>query len=368
MGKKPKKKQKPTIFGSVFFVVAVFVVFTWALYPHTPTLPDPPLKDLAAKHNVLLGNYASLRRLRDKPYTNILSSQYEFVTIDGEPNWAFNDGTLRPSPTKYNYTNIDRVMAFAKAHSMPVQIHHLVWGEDKWLPIWLKNGNYNKDQLLNIIHDHINNVAGHYRGQVREWTVVNEAFTRGQGVNGLHDWWADHTGDQTYIDDSFIWAHQADPGAKLILNDFNDEEENSVSDAMYNYIKSAKARGVPIDAIGMQMHINAVNPPKKENVIKNMQRFNAIGVKTYVTEFDVNLNEVKGDDSYRNKLQSQIYYDMARACIESGSCPSFAQLGLTDKETWYNDLGWTKSQPLMFDNKYHIKPAFYSFRDAWEQN
>lgn len=335
--------------------------------PHSPRLPNPPLKDLAANHQVQLGNYASLKRLSDKPYADILTSQYEFLTIDGEPNWMFNDGTLRPSPTKYDYTNIDQVFNFARAHNMPVQIHHLVWGEDKWLPNWLKEGNYNKEQLLNILHDHISNVAGHYSGQVREWTVVNEAFTRGAQVNGLHDWWLDHTGDRSYIDNSFIWAHQADPNAKLILNDFSNEGINNISNDMYNYVKDAKSRGVPIDGIGMQMHIDAGHSPNKDDVIKNMQRFDAIGVKTYITEFDVNLNQVKDDAKYRNDLQSSIYYQMARACIESKSCPSFAELGITDKETWYNELGWTKSQPLLFDDKYHVKPAFYAFRQAWQQ-
>jgi endo-1,4-beta-xylanase len=361
------KKFNPEIFGVVFAVIVVAGVLIWSRTSHTPNLPAPPLKDLAAKHNISLGNYASLKLINEKPYRDVLTTQYEFATVDGEPNWVFNDGSLRPTPTTFDYTNMDKVVQFAQANKMPIQMHHLIWGEEKWLPAWLKNGNYSKQQLLDIIHYHISNVAGHYKGQVREWSVVNEAFTRGEHVNGLHDWWADHVGDTSYIDDAFIWAHQADPNAKLILNDFQNESENPVSNAEYNYVKDAKARGVPIDGIGLQMHIDATYPPKKEDVIKNMQRFNAIGVKTYITEFDVNLNQVKGDATVRNRLQSQIYYDMARACIESKSCPSFAQLGITDKETWYNDLGWTKSEPLMFDRKYHTKPDFYAFRRAWQQ-
>lgn len=61
-----------------------------------------------------------------------------------------------------------------------------------------------------------------------------------------------------------LWTQgQLDPNAVLILNDFGNDTKNSVSDAMYDYIKDAKTRGVPIDGIGMQMHIGGANPPKK---------------------------------------------------------------------------------------------------------
>lgn len=362
------RKYRHIIIDLVIVAAVISSVVTWALRPHTPALPAPPLKDLAASHGIALGNFADLKMLDEKPYTDILTSQYEFATVDGEPNWTFNDGSLRPRPNQYDFSRIDKVMTFAKANNMPVQMHHLVWGEEKWLPAWLKNGDYSKDQLMKIMHDHIMTVAGRYRGQVREWTVVNEAFTRNQHANNLTDWWADHTGGMGYIDQAFIWAHQADPNAKLILNDFNDDSVNSYSNAMYDYIKGARARGVPIDGIGMQMHIDGTNPASKEAVIANMKRFAALGVKVYVTEFDVNMNNVAGTEAYREQKEAQIYYDMARACIESKVCPSFAQLGITDKESWYNELGWTKSEPLMFDKNYHIKPDFYSFRSAWQQS
>jgi endo-1,4-beta-xylanase len=197
---------------------------------------------------------------------------------------------------------------------------------------------------------------------------VNEAFSRGQHIYGLHDWWADHIGDQSYIDDAFIWAHQADPSAKLILNDFQDASENSISNAMYVYVKGAKARGVPIDGIGLQMHIDGTNPPTKASVIANMKRFAALGVGVYVTEFDVNMSNVKGTDASRQQKEADIYYQMTRACIESDVCHSFSILGITDKETWYNYLGTTPNAiPLPFDTRYNPKPAFYSFRLALSQ-
>jgi len=333
----------------------------------TPQLPDPPLKDLAAKHSITLGNFAILTRLGEKPYANILNSQFDFALADNTPNWYFTDGGLRPSPTTYNFKQMDQVVNYAQRHHLPVQAHHLLWGEEKWLPDWLKKRNYSSSQLLQIMHDHITTVGQRYQGKIREWSVVNEAFTRGQHVFGLHDWWADHTGGQGYIDQAFIWARAADPHAKLILNDFMNEGKNDVSDAMYAYIKAAKARGVPIDGLGMQMHIDGTHPPTKDEVISNMKRFGKLGVEVYVTEFDVNMNDVKADDKAKDTIEGNIYYEMMRACIESKVCHSFAILGISDKETWYNYLGLADARPLPFDKDYKPKPAFYSLRTALEQ-
>jgi endo-1,4-beta-xylanase len=362
-------KVKLIIIATVSAILLVSLIVLINRPRQTVLLPSPPLKELAARHHIELGNFAILNHIHDSRYSQILTSQFNLALADNTPNWYFTDGGLRPSPTSYNFKQMDQVVHYALANHMAIQAHHLLWGEDKWLPDWLKKGNYNQAQLMDIIHDHITTVAGRYKGKVSEWTVVNEAFTRSQHVSGLHDWWADHTGDDAYIDQAFVWARQADPNAKLILNDFGNETSNPISDAMYVYIKSAKERGIPIDGIGMQMHIDGTRPPDTKAVVSTMRRFGALGIKVYVTEFDVNMSAVPVPDTTKDRLEGAIYYNMARACIESKVCPSFSELGITDQETWYNYMGPTTAdaRPLMFDAKYRPKPAYYSFRTALQQ-
>lgn len=373
MGKKRSKSKNNRNYKYIasFCAALVIIAIGFKIYERnlakTPNLPSPALKQLASQNNIALGNFAILNRINEKPYANILSSQFDFVLADNTPNWYFVDGGLRPSRTTYNFKQMDQVMSYAKGNSMPVQAHHYVWGEQKWLPDWLTKGKYSKQELLDILHDHIMTVGGHYKGQVKEWTVVNEAFTRQQHLFNLHDWWADNIGDQSYIDKSFNWARQADPNSKLILNDFNNESINDTSNIMYDYVKGALGRGVPIDGIGMQMHLDGGHPPTKDEVISNMKRFAALGLDVYVTEFDVNMNDVRANAAGKNDIQGNIYYEMMRACIESKVCHSFAYLGITDKETWYNHIGLKDPRPLMFDEKYQPKPAFYSTRTALKQ-
>ena len=363
MAQKQKNKQKIKLPILTIFATIVSVTFLyWYFSVKIPDLPQPPLKTLAANHGIALGVHAVLNRLEDKPYREILTSQSSFITIDGESDWS----KVYPSPSQYNYKQVDKLVSFAESNNMPIQYHHLLWGEQSFLPSWLKNGHYSSEQLLGIIHSYISNVVGHYKNKVAVWSVVNEAFSRAQHINSLSDWWANNIKDgTTYIDDSFIWAHQADPNATLILNDFENNTENSVSNATYSYIKAAKARDIPIDGIGMQMHINAADPPSMEAMIKNIQRFDAIGVPTYITEFDVNLNYIKGSNAYKSQLESQITYNVVKACIESKACVSFDLFGITDKESLLKWLGDTGSHSFLFDSRYRPKPSFYAFRQAW---
>jgi endo-1,4-beta-xylanase len=343
--------------------VAIGSVAFWLRANTTPSLPRPPLKDLAGRHDLELGAYAALKRLDEQPYTDILTAQFDLLVIDGQPNWTFNDGSLRPGPDEYDFSRVDQVADFADRHGLPVRVQHMVWGEEKWLPDWLKHGGYSREQLLELIHKHIAAMGQRYGDRVHQWTVVNEAFTRAQHVNGLRDWWGDHIGLE-YIEQSFVWAREADPDAVLILNDFGNEVANPVSDAMFEALKAMKQKNVPIDGLGMQMHIDGTKPPAKDDVIANMERFGQLGLDVYVTEFDVNMNDVPGSIEEKEARQADIYHEMMRACVESPYCRSFSVLGLTDKETWYNEMGVPNAMPLLFDRHYQPKPAYFSLRRA----
>jgi endo-1,4-beta-xylanase len=328
----------------------------------TPALPEPPLKQLAASHDIELGLLTKPSRLTDKTYRQILTSQFSSITSDGQIHWD----KLEPSPHEYHFGDMDTLVVFAQAHHMPVQAHHLLWTEADSLPKWLKNGHYTKEQLYALMQERIKTVVGRYKGRVNEWTVVNEPFTRARHIYGLDDWFGDQLGSSTgYIEQAFRWAHQADPKAKLLLNDFYNETKTAVSDDMYGYLKAAKARGVPIDGIGIQMHIDASRPPGKAAMVKNMQRFAAIGVPVYITEFDIDSTAVKATNSVKAIIEAHITRDVVRACIESKNCASFTAFGMTDGQSLLKKLLGARARSRLFTGRYEPKASFYAFRNAW---
>jgi endo-1,4-beta-xylanase len=330
-----------------------------------PQLPDPPLKELAERRGIQVGSFASLKYLRERAYTSILASEFEYAIIDGEPNWRFEDHALRPTKDTFDFADMDQVFDFADQNDMSVRVQHLLWGDDKWLPDWLTQGNFSRAELLDIIHNHIKTVETRYEGKVREYTVVNEAFSRELKTGGNEDWWGKKLGRE-YIDNAFLWAREADPNAILILNDFGNETEGDISNLMYDYIKDAKSRGIPIDALGMQMHISNSNPPSTENVVSNMKRFAGLGIKIYITEFDVNMHDAEGNNEEKDARQAEIYADMLNACLQVGPnvCPNFGFLGLIDRQSWYNGIGLDDADPLLFHSDYSPKQSFFSIRET----
>lgn len=365
MAKSKKKSKKKSYLPALLVLFASVLIATgyWYFSLTAPKLPNAPLKDLAKAHGVELGIHVDYNRLSDRIYPDIIRSQFSFVNIDGGAHFS----EIHPSPDKTDFSKSDKIVEFAEQNGMEVELHHLVWGDKIVLPKWLTEGNYAKQQLLDILHSHITSMVKHYKGRVKRYTVTNETFTEKQRIFGLRNWWAEQLGeDEKYIDSFFTWARETDPGAELVLNDFYNETKNSASDAMYEYVKGAKSRGVPIDGIGMQMHIDASRAPKKQEVIDSMNRFADLGVKVYVTEFDVNTSFVKLDRAEKDKLEASITHDMARACIESKNCVSFNVFGLTSKNDLYKKITRANSRDYMFDSRFRPRPSFYSFRQAWQ--
>ena len=78
-----------------------------------------------------------------------------------------------------------------------------------------------------------------------------------------------------YIEQALQWAHASNPQAKLFYNDYDTEEINKKSDAIYAMASDFKQRDVPLDGVGFQMHITLGfdDPAKLSSLTQNFQRF-----------------------------------------------------------------------------------------------
>src|SRR6185503_14393185 len=108
-----------------------------------------------------------------------------------------------------------------------------------------------------------------------------------------------------YIEQAFRRARAADPNAVLVYNDFNIEPMNAKSDAVFRMVSDFRARGVPIDGVGLQMHLTN-GGISASSLRANMQRFANLGVNIYITELDVRL-PVPASATDLNTTQPNIY-------------------------------------------------------------
>ncbi len=326
------------------------------------------LRDAANRAGILVGAAVNVHYLSETDYTSTLAREFNMV----EPEDAMKWHQIHPEEKTFDFGPADRIVEFAKSHNMKVRGHTLLWASHN--PEWLTQGNYTRSQLSGLLHEHIRQVVGHYRGQVFAWDVVNEAFEE-------HGWlrksiWHNEPGigagkHTDYIAQAFRWAHQADPDALLFYNDAEIEEVNRKSNAIYRMVKRFRQRGVPIDGIGMQMHILHWRP-NVESIAANIARFSKLGVQVHITEMDVAL-PVDQSGNVLNpadlQWQADLYRDIARACRQSHGCTALQTWGFTDKYSW---IGWethkTKGGALLFDRQYQPKPAYEALKEALEQS
>ena len=328
------------------------------------TNPPPPsltLAQAAAHHSIKVGAAADSPFLSDASYATILGSEFSQLQAENEMKFS----VLHPTAGTYDFSGGDALVSFAQSHSMAVRGHTLDWHNQ--VPSWATSGGYTSAQLSAILQDHITTVMGHYAGKVYGWDVVNEAFNDDGTIRSTI--WYDQPGigfagmGTQYIEQALKWAHAADPNAKLFYNDYNTEPLGPKSDAVYAMAQDFKTRGVPLDGVGFQFHIDLSfdNPNTLASVTSNFQRFAALGLEIHITELDIRLS-----DSTASSLnaQAKLYGELATICVQQPSCKLFQTWGFTDKHSWipqfYPGMGWA----LLWDANYQKKPAYLSVNKA----
>jgi endo-1,4-beta-xylanase len=227
---------------------------------------------------------------------------------------------------------------------------------------------------------HIREVVGHYKGYVVAWDVVNEAIDDGPEHSLRSDGWLKQIGD-TYVDQAFAIAHQADPNALLFYNDYailfyNDYAIESATprskgEAMLKLVTRLLKSGVPIDGVGFQMHIAAQGGPTTADFADLLKRVTDLGLLVNISELDVNVCDVAGSMTDKFNVQKTRFHDIAAACLALGShCHAVTMWGVVDKHSWLNAFAPCRQGsaqrpwPLLLDDEYARKPAWEGLFEA----
>jgi endo-1,4-beta-xylanase len=324
----------------------------------------PSLREEASHVGILVGTAVRPDQLSEQGYASTLAREFNMVEAEDAMKWW----VVRPDRATFDFRQADRIVDFAQAHGMKVRGHTLVWGRSN--PSWVAEY-HDPPDLHALLQDHIRRVAGHFRGKVFAWDVVNEAFDEKGSVRSTI--WYDQPGigfagqSTKYIEQTFLWTHEADPDALLFYNDAEGEGMNAKSDAIYAMVKDFRSRGVPIDGVGLQMHIFDQRPDFA-GVDANIARFTALGVQVHITEMDVAL-PTKADGIARDpkdlERQAEIYGEIARICMAHPGCTALQTWGFTDKYSWIRSTTkGAKGAALLFDRDYRPKPAYPALRSA----
>ena len=333
------------------------------------------LKAHAAARGLLTGCAVNANLFRNDPaFRELLAEQYSIVV----PENCLKLNMLRPTPDTYDFADADALVAFAEAHGMKVRGHNFVWHEA--LPRWFA-GTVNKDNARKFLVDHINTVAGRYKGKIHSWDVVNEAIWikdgRPDGLRSSSPWFQMLGPD--YLDLAYRTARQADPHALLTYNEYGIEydtdDEAKKRDATLGLLRRMKAAGTPIDALGVQSHIHAGGTDTFGKGLRELlDGARALGLQVFITEMDVKDDAVASDDiAQRDQAVADVYRRYLDTVLRGPEVKAVLTWGVTDKNTWLNNgtrfrpLHPTRPErPLPFDADLKPVPAFFAMRESFD--
>ncbi|GIJ47068.1 beta-xylanase [Virgisporangium aliadipatigenens] len=301
-------------------------------------LTDPPgttLKAAAERSGRYFGAAMGGDRLSDSGFLAIANREFDMMTAVNE----MKPDATEPNQGQFDFRAGDAIYNWAVQHGMRVRGHTLAWHAQQ-PRFW---GSLSGSSLRTAMINHINGVMAHYRGKLAAWDVVNEAFAENGSRRSSN---LQSTGND-WIEVAFRTARAADPGVKLCYNDYNIENWTyAKTQGVYNMIRDFKARGVPIDCVGLQTHFTG-GSSLPGNFEQTLSSFAALGVDVALTEADVT-----------NASTSQ-YQGLTRACMNVPRCIGITTWGIRDSDSWRGN-----ENPLLFDRNSSPKAAYSSVLNA----
>ncbi len=356
--------------------------------PPTAQVTVPALKD-SFRNTFLIGTALNYDALQGKQPHKVAMAQKHFS--------AFTPGnSLKPDFTQaregvFTFEQGDRLVDLAKQSGATVVGHTLVWHSQT--PSWFFTAPDGKpvsrDLALSRMRTHIKTVVGHFKGRIAQWDVVNEAISDAPNEELRQTPWLKTVGED-YIEQAFRAAHEADPQAILIYNDYNIERSYKRPKAI-QLLKSLLAKGVPIHAVGLQCHWRLDNPDLSE-VEESIDAYAALGLKVMITEMDIgvlpsnyggaDISAVQGMTPEQAKTLNPYTQGLPEAIAQQQAVAyrdAFALFlrhqkqigritlwGIEDSDSWLNDfpIRGRTDYAMLFDRAGQPKPAFFAVVEA----
>ena len=345
-----------------------------------------------------IGVAVNMRNLSAEDQVALIKRNFNSITAEND----MKPGSVHPRPGVWNWTNADRIANFCRENGIKLRGHCLCWHSQfcDWMFTDAKGNPVSKEVFYDSLRVHIHTVMNRYKDIVYAWDVVNEAISDGGGQQGgfgggfggfgrqqqqrpatpesAYGLPASHfrqsrhyqlCGDE-FIAKAFQFAREADPKAILIYNDYNAANPDK-RDRIYDMVKAMKAKGVPIDGIGMQGHYN-IYGPTPENIEAAVEKYSTIVDHIHMTELDIRANEEMGGQLQFSRGEGNVITDQVRIMQEHQYAELFKIMrnhkdkvdnvtfwNLGDRDSWVG----VNNYPLPFDENYRPKRVYRVIRD-----
>ena len=320
--------------------------------------PLPPLK--AAPFPV--GACVMTGQLADPAFVRLLTGQFSQVT----PEWEMKMEAVLKADGTFDFAAADAIAAFCARSGLRLHGHNLIW-YSQGSPAFDRIDGAGR-AFADAYRNYILGVAGHFRGQVAGWDVVNEPVA--EDGNGYRDCiWRRNLG-MDYVARAFLHAREADPGAVLFLNDYNLETNPLKRRSFLALAEQVLNAGAPLGGLGTQTHLGIdVAPGQVAAAIRDLA---SLGLPIHVSELDVSTQTGRldlRDGPARDLAQARLVGEAASAfaALPAAQRYAFTIWGVRDGDSWLARPpreGTESERPLLFDNAGAPKAAARAFVGA----
>jgi endo-1,4-beta-xylanase len=331
---------------------------------------------LAREKGLLYGTTISAVQIAgDRSFVDLVLQQTGLVVAENDMKWQVMN---RGSPGDDDYAPADLVAGFALENALALRGHNLLWYYRT--PDWFFDLGSRAEQERAVI-ERIEKLAGRYRGMVHSWDVVNEPIEPKDGrSDGLRTAVFLEALGPDYLDLVYRAARQADPAARLVVNEYDVEldapEHEARRTALLALLQRMQRSGTPVDAVGIQAHLRASGGPPFSS--SRLRRFladiAALGLTIQITELDVTDEGVPADKAVRDGMVADAYRRFLDAALDEPAVKLVVTWGLSDRHSWIvrretHESKWRTddlpSRPLPFDADLAPKPACEAIAQAF---
>jgi endo-1,4-beta-xylanase len=323
------------------------------------------LKDRAAAKGLKFGASFSVAEL-DQPYGTDYAEIYKrdcgLLTSELE----FKMGVMRPNAGTIDFAPADRLIQFANENGLGLRGHTLIWND--YLPDWIHD--LGPGEVEHLLEAHIETVLERYKDRVASWDIVNEPIGPWDRLPGnLRKGPYLTAFGEDYITRSFQIARKAAPGVELVLNEAqtesDDENGETFRTSLYALLQRLKDKGAPIDAVGLQCHIDTARPYDFGRFAQYVQSIADLGYRILITELDVNDRALPSDVAARDAAVAKIYADFLGRVLSIKAVTTLTLWQMADHTSWiYYDAvakaprAMRRPRPLIYDAAFRPKPAW----------
>jgi endo-1,4-beta-xylanase len=260
------------------------------------------------------------------------------------------------------WSDMLEVIDWCKANGITTKGHPLVWSTQSGTPDWLTG--YNVGETEELLKTRVLNITSGFREKIGLWDVVNEPVNvktwkhKIGNFSDPNDWGVTDTLTliADYVEHALKWAHQGNPEATLLINEYRTLADKDVRKRYDDLLSELKKRNAPLSGMGIQAH-----EPRQEwfspvEVWKTFDLYSRFGYPIHITEFHPQSSGVPITGGWRTgawtpDAQTEFTEQFVRLCFGHPAVASINWWGLSDRNIWLPGGG-------VIDEEYQPKPVY----------